>query len=811
MRISFNWLKRYIDVKNTPESIADTLTSIGLEVESIDHLGKKYDGFVVGEVLDVQKHPNADRLSVCLVRISASSKGDQIVCGAPNVKPGQKVIVGLPGATVPHNQHDQDKKPFVLTKATIRGVESHGMICSEYELGLGDDKSGIKILEPNVRCGTSLAEYLKANDVAFELGITPNRSDCLCHIGVARDLAAAVNKKIKQPLVHLKENSSSPTKKVLQVKVENTKDCPRYSARMINNVTVADSPEWLQSLLLTAGIRPINNVVDVTNFVMLECGQPLHAFDYSTLNGKKIVVKTSHPDQKFTTLDGQEHILDGSELMICDAERPIAMAGVMGGQNSEISTGTTSVVLESAYFSPSSIRRTARKHGFNTDASYRFERGIDPNAVVAASDRAAALIAELSGGEVLSGCLDVYPKKISPKKIALRLKRIGDILGIDIPSVKVKAILQSLGIQIAKGPSSGTLQCTVPTFRPDIEQEIDLIEEVARHFGYDNIPNKLTETIAANHTDQSERRVNEIREWCEANGFNEILTNSLIEKSLVEKFFHNYLKVQNPLSSDHEVLRPSLLPTMLQSVAYNYNHGMERLQFFEIGNIFRESSDQNKTTVVDGYYEQNTLGICLSGYANELQWYEKQRNWDIYDLKGIVLSLLQMLGLDNIHLIYYDASSSLTESTVGIEINNTYVGFIGKCRKEILDAYKIENDVYYSELNLEPITHQETTKTYTGFSKFPTVRRDVAFVVDSSILVGDVEKAITQAGGSIIQSVTLFDVFSGSSVGEGKKSIAFSVNLNSSEKTLTEKEIEATVKQIIQSVTSQFDATLRSI
>ncbi|MBP6672767.1 MAG: phenylalanine--tRNA ligase subunit beta, partial [Bacteroidetes bacterium] len=650
--------------------LAQTLTSLGLEVESIDELGKKYDGFVVGEVLDVQKHPKADRLNLCSVRVQPNESPLQIVCGAPNVAAGQKVIVGLVGATVPHNQHDPGGKPFVLSKATIRGVESSGMICSAKELGIGDDASGIKVLESDAQVGMPVSVYLGVDDTAFEIGITPNRPDCLSHIGIARDIAAAVRSPYSLPAVTLKEDAEDTITSLANVTVQNTVDCPRYTARVIRNVKVQDSPEWLKKYLTSAGLRPINNIVDVTNFVMLEYGQPMHAFDYDKVAKHSIVVKSADKGEKFTTLDGKVHELTGAELMICDGERSVAIAGVMGGLNSEISADTTTVLLEAAYFNPISVRKTAKRLGISTDASYRFERGIDPNITDAASIRAAVLIADTSGGSIVSGSIDVYPSKILPKQITLRTSRVNAMLGTGITGAAIKQFLQSIEIACVEHPED-SFMCTVPTFRPDIEQEIDLIEEVARLYGYDNIENKTSSEVMFTKPDAAEQKIISIRRWCEANGLNEILTNSMIDSSTAKLFTDNPVVVKNPLSVELEIMRPSLLSTMLQSVAHNYNHGASRLHFFEIGSIFSLSTEEGMP--VPGYRERNTLGICLSGDALMVSWHEKQRAVDLFDIKGLVLSLLRGVGIDNSHLIYYNAPSSLTEMTIGIEINNTYV------------------------------------------------------------------------------------------------------------------------------------------
>ena len=810
MRISFNWLRKYIDLKDSPENVAVALTSLGLEVESIEYLGKQYDGFYIGEVVDVHKHPNADRLSVCNVRLEPDGEPIQIVCGAPNVAKGQKVIVGTPGAIVSRNQHDPKAQPLKLSKTKIRNVESNGMICSEYELGIGEDKDGIKVLPDRSTVGLPLAEYLGLDDVAMEIGITPNRPDCLSHIGIARDLSAYFNVGIRFPDGELKENKQDQIQSLASVIVENTSACPRYSARMIKNISVSESPEWLKKALTAAGQRPINNIVDITNFVMLEYGQPLHAFDFDRIARHQIIVKNSVPKEKFVTLDGRTHELTGNELMICDGERSVAIAGVMGGMNSEIDQSTKTVLLESAYFDPVSVRRTAKKLGISSDASYRFERGTDPNIVVTASQRAAQLIAELAGGDIVSGVIDIYPKPIDENEISLRPKRVNDILGTSVSDIRMRELLELIGVTVTK---SGTefFVCKVPTYRPDIVQEIDLIEEIARLYGYDNIPNISSGEVVFSESSAVERLNGEIAGWLQANGFNEIVTNSLIDASSASIFSSDTIKVRNPLSVDLEVLRPHLLPTFLQAVAFNFNHGASQIRFFEIGSTFESTNDSRKKTYIDGIQEFRKMGIVISGFANELAWHEKQREFDIFDLKGTVQSLLGSIGLDNIHLIYYDASSSLTEQTIGIEINGTYAGFLGRCPEKIRRKYKIEREVFIAELDIDLLAVHQGKKKFSEFSKFPTVVRDVAFIVKKDLHISDIEETIRKAGGALVTKVTLFDIFEGKSIGEGKKSVAFSLCVNSFEKTLTDSEIDDIVTRIVTAMSAAHGATLRSI
>ncbi|NUN70359.1 MAG: phenylalanine--tRNA ligase subunit beta [Bacteroidetes bacterium] len=811
MRISFKWLQQYVELNASIEDVAATLTRLGLEVESIELQGKGLEGFRVAEVLEVKKHPNADRLKVCSVLPAAGQEPLQIVCGAPNVAAGQKVILGVAGTTVPHNQHDPEGKPFVLNNATIRGVESKGMLCSGKELGISDDGSGIMVLDPSAVPGTLLTQHLGLDDCSLEIGITPNRPDCLSHIGIARDLAAAYGVALKMPNGTLNEDATRPVTAVTSVEVLNAADCPRYTARVITNVTVKESPEWMKQALTAAGLRPINNVVDVTNYVMLEYGQPLHAFDMDRLEGKRIVVRSAAAGEVFETLDGKKHTLSGTELMICDAARAVAIGGVMGGANSEISPSTTNVLLESAYFLPTSVRKTAKRLGISTDASYRFERGIDPNMTQHASDRAAQLLAELTGGTVAAGIIDVYPSPIQPRTLTVRVNRVNAMLGTELSADVVRRLLTSIGIAIKEEATSGTFTCSIPTFRPDIEQEIDLIEEVARLHGYDNIENKSSGEVVFTAPDLREQRVTELRRWLESNGVSEIITNSLIDRNSAALFSRDLVSVRNPLSAELEVLRPSMLATMLQTVAHNFNHSAERVHLYEIGTVFAAAGGTGFQHYVPGVGERSVLGICLSGDAHSLTWHEKQRKVDIFDIKGLVTSLLTGIGLDNSNLIYYNAPSSLTEMTIGIEINGSYVGFIGRCRPDILKRYKIDQDVFYAELDMNSVISEGRNKRYREYSRFPKVVRDVAFIVNSGVSVASIEQQIRTSGAPAVTSVTLFDVFEGKSVGEGKKSIAFSLTLNATEKTLTDAEIDAVLSSVITSVTDTFGATLRSL
>ena len=813
MRISLNWLRRYIEFKISPEDLAQKLTSVGLEVEGIEHLGRVFDNFVVGEVLSVKKHPNADRLSLCDVRVAERDHESavlRIVCGAPNVAAGQKVAVGLAGAVVPKNQHDPEGKPFTLSKVKVRGEESNGMICSEYELGLGKDSNGILVLDAAAHAGEPLAKYLGLDDTAFEIGVTPNRPDCLSHYGIAREAAPLLNKKLVLPKTIIREQKKSDAKKDIAIEIRNNEACRRYSARLVKNVKVAPSPLWLQSLLKTCNIRPINNIVDVSNFVMLETGQPLHAFDYDKLRGKKIVVKNAAEGDKFTTLDGVDRSLSSSMLMICDGERNVAIAGVMGGLNSEISEMTTSILIESAYFQPSSIRKTAKRLGLSSDASYRFERGTDPNGTLFAADRAASLLEEIAGGIVQKGAIDIYPKKIKERTIGLRLDRANKILGTTIRANRIKKILLPIGIKL-RTASGGKFACSVPTFRPDLEQEIDIVEEIARLHGYTNIPDSMGSMIDFSQHRTNNNAVDDIRNSLEGIGFHEVVTNSLVEESVAKIFSEDIVRIKNPISKDLAAMRPSMVGSMLQTVFYNSNYGTSDIRVFEIGRTYKKVDRSFPKTTVPGFLETKTLAICMAGRKNEVGWYSSDVAVDIYDIKGVVEGLLNKILLDKFQFIYYDSRSPLTEETIAIEKDGTYIGSLGKVKKDLLKKFSLESDVYVAELTIENLIPEEKSfKNYTPSSKFPPVTRDLAFIVEKKVLAEDVNRLIRTSGAPLLKSVTLFDVFEGEPLKDGKKSFAFALELNSVEKTLTEGEADAVIKKIISDVCGKFGAELRS-
>jgi phenylalanyl-tRNA synthetase beta chain len=806
MKVSQNWLKKYVDFKLTPEQFTEKLSMLGLEVEGCEDLAKTYENFVVGEVLERAKHPNADRLSVCKVNIGNAVQ--EVVCGAPNVAAGQKVVVALLGAVIPHNQHDPEGKPFVIVKAKIRGVESNGMICSELELGLGKDASGILVLDTMAKTGTSLAEYLNKTDIIYEIGITPNRADCLSHIGVAREISLLANKKLNVPKIVLKESQVSASK-FAQIEIVDEEKCPRYSARVLRNIKIGPSPKWLQDLLLSVGVRPINNIVDVTNYVLMETGHPLHAFDYDTLAGHTIVVKTAQDGEKFVTLDEKERTLTSDTLMICDAEKPIAIAGVMGGANTEISDATTNVLIEAAYFNPGNIRRTSKYLGLSTEASYRFERGTDVNMTVHAANRAAQMIQEIAGGELLNDVLDVYPKKRNPLIIKARISRINSLIGISLKKAQIISLLKKIDFTVTSS-SKDEIHVSIPSFRNDILEEIDIIEEVARVYGYNNIETKTHAAIDFSSNVRTDLLQDEIRDYLIGSGFNEVLAIGLQDEATMSLAGQPLVKAVNPVSAEMAALRTSLVPSALRIVKHNRNHGIKDLRLFEIGNIYLLNTGKEPNTL-DAYFEEERLLLVLSGFQAPVSYGISSRNVDILDLKGEVSALLSKFCLDNYRFIYYDNQESLCEPGVSIEINGTYAGFFGRVRKQIADNFSIDEAVFICELKVRAMNDGwARDRKFSSLPKFPGVMRDLAFTIEAALPQKSVEDVIRQVGQPLCTNVVLFDMYSGQQTGTEKKSLAYALEFQSPDHTLTDSEVDDVLKKIIEAVQRKCNGVLRS-
>jgi len=800
VKISLNWLKDYIDLDGlSVEQIVSGLTMSGLEVEEYTDQSKTFDNIVVGFVKEREKHPNADKLSVCKVTDGVSDF--QVICGAPNVQANQYVVFAKEGAIVPNGG-------FKISKAKIRGIESFGMLCAEDELNLSDDHSGIMILDDTYKIGQPFADALGLNDVIMEIGITPNRPDALSHIGVARDLAAIFDRKLKIPEINFSDNGTDINSEA-EVQVLDSKGCPRYSATVVKGITIKESPEWLQNKLKAIGLRPINNIVDITNFLMFEAGQPMHSFDLDRVGGKKIIVRKAGADAAFTTLDSKERKINPESLMICDGNKPVAVAGVMGGENSEISADTKNVLFESAYFNPSSVRRTSKKLGLSTDSSYRFERGTDPNNTLWAAQRAAQLAAELGGGVICKGTIDVYPEKIEEKIVTFRESRSRQILGYPVELTKIKKMVVNLGMEILS-ENEGVLELKIPTFRPDIEREVDVIEEVARINGYDNIP--AVERIANNldpKEDESEF-ADKVRDIATGLGFYEILNNSLVSEKLAEMTGRS-IAMLNYQSVDMCNLRTSLVPGLLQTVARNINAGEKNLSLFEIGNIFIRKAEQIKS--FDDFTEKKSLIFAITGSAATKEWFEKERVMDFYDLKGNISSFVKKAGADRaLTDVYNTEGNELYSYYYTKNKGREVIGIGGKIKKEILKQFDILQDVYCFEFGFEELKKLSASKNrFKELLRFPKVERDFAFIFDKSISNSEIKDYILSCKSDLLKNVRLFDLFESETFGSGKRSLAYSLEFYDESRTLTDEEVDKEFTKLTELVKNKFNAELRGI
>ncbi len=802
MKISLNWLNDYIDLKSIPvDQIISTLNMSGLEVEDVINEREIYKDFITALVVEKVKHPNADKLSVC--KVSDGKNILQVVCGAPNVQADQKIVFAPIGTIIPNGG-------YKISKAKLRGVESFGMICSENELLISNDHSGIMVLDNSVKEGTPISDVLGLNDVILDIAITPNRPDALSHIGVARDLSALFNLELKIPSIKLIE-SAKESSSAAEIIIEDKKNCPRYSSRVILNVDIKESPEWLKNRLTKIGLRPINNVVDVTNYVMYECGQPLHAFDLDRLEGKKIIVRSTDVESKFVTLDSKERDLPKNTLLICDAAKPIAIAGVMGGENSEINSATKNILIESAYFNPSSIRRTSRLLGLSTDASYRFERTTNFDQTVWASERAAQLISELGGGEILKHSIDIYPVNIQLNQVKLRFNQVKRILGFDIASNRINEIILKLGFKILN-ENSESLQLIVPAFRPDIEREIDVIEEIARINGYDNIPTETKISFSFKKNIDQTSFSDSIRNVCTSLGLFEMINNPL-QSEKVAGITGQKIKVLNPQNLDMELLRTSLLPGALTIVGKNNNLGEKDLALFEIGDVFNLGEGKNSINSFEDFTESQRLLILLSGRNSLKEWYSDEDFFDLYSLKGLVDSFLVKFSLDNVlNDVYYASGNEIFDLFIGKTIKNNQIGSGGRVRKNILKQFGIAQNVFAFEFDIEQLKHiNADNKKYSEPLKYPKVVRDFAFILDDSITYEQLRKFIQSKSSELLKSVKLFDVFSNKSLGENKKSLAIQLEYYSIERTLTDEEVEKEWSQLINLIQKEFRAQLRGI
>ncbi|TAL69552.1 MAG: phenylalanine--tRNA ligase subunit beta [Bacteroidetes bacterium] len=804
MYISYKWLQEFVEFDYSAAELEHILTMLGIEVESIIDYNKKYENFFTAKVLNVEKHPNADKLTVCEVSLGNEIK--EVVCGAPNVKEGQMAVLGIVGAVVPQNG-------MILEKREVRKVVSNGMLCSQYELEFGDDKSGIWILSNDAPVGIPLAKYLNIDDVVFDISVTPNRADCLSHLGIAREIAAFSDKKVKIPGLKLNE-CENRTDSEVKVIIEDAEKCPRYTARVLKNLLMQESPEWLKSRLTILGMRPINSIVDVTNYILLECGQPLHAFDLNKLNDKSIVVKTAEKAEKFITLDSKERILDDDMLMICDGKRSVAIGGVMGGENSEINNDTKDILLESAFFNPSSIRRTAKKLGIQSEASYRFERGVDIDNIMYASNRATQLISEISGGVVLKEIIDVYPLTQELKKIKLRFQRARDIIGTDIPDNEIEEMITSLQFKVTKKQKDYII-FEVPSFRVDISQEIDLIEEVARAYNYDNINSQMTSTIDFSREGVPKKLEQpflreKLIDYFVLNGFNQVLTQNQTDPKSMGLIREEAVKISNPLGEELSLMRTSLIPSMLKTIERNTRIGKSDLRLFEIGKSFHKV-DKEHDTFIKGIKEKETLIVAMTGKKNLRQWSVQAAETDFYDIKGVVENLRDYFHLDGLYLSGDTNSNNIfNANALCINLDKNQIGRLGVISNKLLKEFDIDFPVFILEVELEELYNLPGHQSkYKPVSQFPVVMRDVAFITDKNIESLKILDVIKKNGGTLLTGSVAFDVFSGKTISEGKKSIAFSLSFSSFERTLIDEEVDDAVTMIVKAVEKEFGAEWR--
>ena len=797
MNVTLNWLKAYIDFEFSPSELADRLTMLGVEVESVKHLGTELEGVIVGSVTSIRPHPNADKLVLCQVD-TGETEELQIVCGAPNAREGMLAPVATIGATLPVG--------LTIKRAKLRGETSQGMLCSEKELGLSDDAAGLMELSTDIPLGTPLSEALGLDDVVFELEITPNRPDCLSLIGVAREIRAETGNPLKLPTVDPQENGIN-LQDLTSVTIDAPDLCPRYAARVIQGVKVTESPAWLQQRLESVGIGVINNIVDATNFVLMEYGQPLHAFDYHKLAENRIVVRRARDNEQITTLDEVECELTSDMLVIADAEKPVALAGIMGGYDPEITETTCDVLLESAYFNPLSIRATAKALGISTEASYRFERGADPGAVLAALDRAAQLIAELTGGTICDGIVDVYPGQQSLTEIQLRPERVNFVLGTTIETAEMVQILDRLGFDV--DITGKVYQVVVPTFRSDVTREIDLIEEIARVYGYDNIPTTLPKgdipVPAPTPKTEARRR---IKHFLLAAGMMEAVNYSFCAPNCFDKIrlnaddpLRNTLQLRNPLSPEMSVLRTTLTPGLLENAQHNRNHQIDTIALFEIGGVFVHDGEEKEPERVTG---------ILAGQIGEGVYSDPYRHPDFFDIKGLVEGMLEVCGIVNWTLQKTDVPTFHPGRNAEVLLGDRQIGFFGEVHPEVLENYDLPYKAYLFEFDLEGLVDAATfAKRFEPISIYPKVARDLAIVVGKETLSDMPTELIYTTGGDSVDSVRLFDVYEGEQVPEGKKSLAYTITYHSATETLTDKAVNTLHDEVVKRLNRELGAELR--
>ena len=820
MNISYNWLKDYLDFDLQPDEVAAALTSIGLEtggVEEVQTIKGGLEGLVIGEVLTCEEHPNSDHLHITTVNVGGAEPL-QIVCGAPNVAAGQKVVVAVNGTKL----YDGDEC-FTIKRSKIRGVESNGMICAEDEIGIGTDHAGIIVLPADAVVGTPAKEYYNVkSDYVLEVDITPNRVDATSHFGVARDLAAYLKQNgkpanLKRPSVDaFKIDDEVPA---IEVVVENKEACLRYSGITIKNVTVKESPEWLQNRLKVIGLRPINNVVDITNYILHGVGQPLHSFDADKIKGNKVVVRSATEGAKFVTLDGVERTLTDRDLMICNVEEPMCIAGVFGGLDSGVTEQTKNVFLESATFHPTWIRKTARRFGLNTDASFRYERGLDPNQTVEVMKRAALLIQEVAGGTITGAIQDIYPVPVAPYRVELTYDKVNTLIGKVIPVETVKSILESLEMKIVSETAEG-LVIDVPVYRIDVQRDVDVIEDILRIYGYNNV--EFSDNVKSNlsyqtPTDRSYKLQNLISEQLCGCGFNEILNNSLKRSAYYDNLstypVSHCVMLMNPLSADLNCMRQTLLFGGLESVEHNAKRKNGNIRFFEFGNCYDYNIDHKKEDeTLAEFSEDYRLGLWVSGSRVDNNWAHPNEKSSVYELKAYVENILVRLGVNLQKVIFGNLANDIYSAGLSITTSSgRQLGTMGIVSPKICKELDIETDVYYAELSWTLLMKEikKSKVTFSEISKFPAVKRDLALLLEKNVQFAEIEKIATESERKLLKDVALFDVYEGKNLPAGKKSYAVSFYLQDEGKTLNDKQIDAIMKKIQTNLEQKLGAQLR--
>ena len=782
MKIPYNWLKEYIDIELSLEEIAERLTMAGLEVADIKTTADKFKNVIVGEIKQIEKHPDADRLTIC--KVDTSKEILDIVCGAKNIKIGDRVPLALIGAKLPTGMH--------IKKTKIRGVISYGMLCSKKELGIGDEHQGIMILSKDTQLGESLENVLNLNEPVLDIEVTANRGDCLSVIGIAREIGALTNKQVKYPQALKECSTNKEIEKLIDVSIKNTSLCPRYAGRIIHNVKIVPSPSWLAKRLEAVGIRSINNIVDITNYVLMETGQPLHAFDYKKISGKKITIREAEQNESIFALDESKRQLSPDMLVIADKKGAIAIAGIMGGIGSEIDEQTTDIFLESAYFHAGCIRKTSKTLGLSSESSYRFERGIDPNGVVYSLNRATYLIEKIAHGKSAKSIVDIYPKKFKKQNIQIRIPQIKRILGIDIPKNKLKSVMLSLGFKI-KPDGLYNIKVSVPTYRHDISREIDLIEEIARIYGYNNIDTTMLRGQTSScGKGEFEKQTDALKNILSSCGMAEIYTSSFTNSENLVKtgLSSDGVKITNPLGEDQNIMRTSLIPEMLSVIKRNLNRSIAEIKLYELGQVIFENNSS--------YHEKTYLCCGIVGSVS------------FFDIKGILETILYKLGIKDHSLCYKKHQIFASDCSAGIDVQGCRIGITGEVNSNVLEKYGIDERVFLLEIGFPDLSkYINLSHVFKKIPKYPASERDIAFTIKEYVSNADIMNVMWKAGGDIVEDIKLFDIYHGKQILPAHKSMAYSICYRSNKRTLTDEEVNQAHSNIEHRLISQLNVALR--